>query len=127
MNGNYPQMSQSELEKAPFNEPVLEEKRFEIEASCLLRRDVTVTTDDYVNEYDYEACCHYANTERTDWERAYMYGHYSIPQLLDKLKEYVNKEIKETLEKDGMTQVVRNLKDLLEDCEAWEVVEEEYG
>ena len=126
MKGNYPQMSQSELDEAPFNEPVMKERSFDISVTCMLRKDVTVTTDDYVLEHDYEACCEYADTKNTDWERAYLYGHYSIPQLLDKLKEYVRKDIEETSKLEGMTQRVRNLHDLLKDCEDWEVVEEEY-
>lgn len=124
---NYPMMSQSEREQAPFNEPVFKERSFDIEVTYVLRKDVSVTTDDYTLEYDYEACCEYADTEHTDWERAYLYGHYSIPQLLDVLKEYVRKDIEETSKQEGMTQRVRNLRDILEECEDWEVVEEEYG
>ena len=127
MNGNYPLMSQSEEKNAPFNEPVIKERSFAIGVTCMLRKDVTVTTDDYVLEYDYESCCEYADTKDTDWERAYLYGHYTLSQLLDQLKEYVRKDIDETMEKDGMTQRVKNLHDLLKDCEDWEVVEEEYG
>ena len=124
---NLPKMSQSELEKAPFNEQSVPYRRFSIEVSYTLRKEVVVTTDDYVQEYDYESCCPCINTEHTDWERAYLYGHYSLSQLLDQLKEYVRKDIEETSKRKGMTQRVMNLHDLLKDCEDWEVVEEEYG
>lgn len=124
---NLPKMSQSELEKAPFNEQSVPYRRFSIEVSYTLRKEVVVTTDDYVQEYDYESCCPCINTEHTDWESAYLVGHYSIPQLIDQLKDYIRKDIERISELEGMTIRVRNLQDMLDDCDNWEVVEEEYG
>ena len=109
---------------APYNEPVIPATSFDIDVTVTLKKSVSVTTEDYIPEYDDETGHTDANTENTNWKDAFEQEHYSLPQLLDKLKVYLRHDISMSV---GCTQRVRSLQLMLEDCENWEVIEEEYG
>lgn len=120
---NYPMMSQSQWDNAPFNEPHNAERDFEVNVTYTLAKDnIGVMTNDYVPEYDEEDGSTTYNTKYTDWEAAYEEQHYSVLQMIDLLKEYVSKE----LSNDVTASRKRFLQRVLEDCDGWELVESEY-
>ena len=109
---------------APYNEPVIPERDFDIDVEFVMSKSVTVTTNDYAPEYDDEDGREYANTENTDWEQAYdNSGHLTIAEMLQELESYV---------KDDMTKTAPNsgkglyLKRVLESCQGWEVKEKTF-
>ena len=122
-NSNYPPMSQSEWDNAPFNEVSVPEKDFDVEVSFVMRKVAKVTTDDYVPEYDEEDGHTYQNTENTDWGNAYESSCYTIQELLHELENYV----KEDLERyKGNHAKEHKLNALLEDCQGWTVEDIDY-
>ena len=51
---------------APYNEPVIPERDFDIDVEFVMSKTVTVTTNDYAPDYDDEDGRENANTENTD-------------------------------------------------------------
>lgn len=124
-NSNYPPMSQSEWNEAPWNEKVVPEKDFEVDVEFVMqKKNVPVTTNDYFPEYDEEDRRTCANTEDTNWENVYdESGHYTIPELLQELESY----IKEDLERyKGSLTKEHQLKKMLESCQGWEVYDKTF-
>ena len=70
-NSNYPAMSQSQWDSAPFNEPDVPEKEFDVTISQTLSKSTSIYTQDYQPEYDEENGHVYADTSQTDWKKAY--------------------------------------------------------
>lgn len=123
-NSNYPPMSQSEWDNAPFNEPVIPEKDFEVDVEYVLQKKaVNVTTDDYIPEFDEETGHVDANTEDTDWGNAYNNSHYTIPELLVELESYIKQDLERY---KGSATKERQLKEMLEDCQGWELYDKSY-
>ena len=124
-NSNYPPMSQSEWDNAPWNEPVIPERDFEVDVEYVLQKTaVKVTTDDYSPEFDEETGHVDANTEDTDWENAYNNsGHFTIQEMLNELKEYVKADMQTCSPKSYKG---AHLKRLLEDCDGWELYDKSY-
>ena len=121
----YPAMTQSQWDSAPFNEVRIPEEDFEVNAVFTLEKVVDVTTADYTPEYDEEDGRTTYDTTNTDWENAYdESGHYSILEMLDKLKEYVEHDLSMTGEN---TSKGRMLKQLLEDCQGWDCTYKEFN
>lgn len=103
---------------APYNQCDVPDRDFEVNVSVTIHKDfVPVTTNDYNPEMDEEDGRCYANTEDTDWDKAYTTQHNSIVDMLAKLKQYVEKDIEE-YKKQGK-RVPSVLTDLLEDCSDW--------
>lgn len=114
----YPEGSYNDP-NAPYNEVDVPEREFEVNVSVTLHKDFDkVTTDDYTPEFDDEDGRVYANTEDTDWNKAYECQHKSITDMLLILKKYVEKDIEE-YKKQGK-RVPQSLTDLLDDCTDWE-------
>lgn len=115
---------------APYNECEVPEHDFDIEVTVTLKKNCTVTTNDYIpgaSGCDYEQDedgCHAMgwqeedDTSGTDWNKAYKESCYTIPQMLEALKKYVEREIDER--KAIGERVPNKLKQLLEDCTGWE-------
>lgn len=123
-NSNYPPMSQSEWDNAPFNEPVIPERDFDIDVEFVMSKTVTVTTNDYAPEYDDEDGRENANTENTDWEQAYdNSGHLTIAEMLQELESYVKDDMTKTAPNSGKG---RYLQRVLESCQGWEVKEKTF-
>lgn len=123
-NSNYPPMSQSEWDNAPFNEPIIPERDFDIDVEFVMSKTVTVTTNDYAPEYDDEDGRENANTENTDWEQAYdNSGHLTIAEMLQELESYVKDDMTKTAPNSGKG---RYLKRVLESCQGWEVKEKTF-
>jgi len=124
-NSNYPPMSQSEWDNAPFNEPIIPERDFDIDVEFVMSKTVTVTTNDYAPEYDEEDGHTYANTDDTNWENAYdQSGHCTIPELLDELKGFIEKEIPRVAANSGRG---RELQRMLESCQDWECYDKSFN
>lgn len=125
-NSNYPLMSQSEWDNAPFNEPIIPEQNFEVDVEYVLqKKNVKVTTDDYCPEFEYETGFVNANTEDTDWENAYSNsGHFTLQEMLNELKEYVKADMQTC---SPNTCRAAHLKRLLEDCDGWELYDKSYS
>ena len=120
-NYNYPVCA--DTPDAPWNEPYIPEKEFDVEVSFVMRKVVTVTTDDYTLECDDEDGSIYENTENTDWDKAYNNSSNTIQELLHELEKYVKEDIKRH---QGSRAKVNRLNRLLEDCQSWEVEDINY-
>ena len=88
-----------------------------------ITRKVTLSTTDYVTEEDWDeefGKCVSADTYDTDWAGEYSNQEYTVLELIDKLKAYVEEDIKNTSPNTGKG---RELQRLLSACNGWEQVE----
>lgn len=109
---------------APYNEPIIPERDFDIDVEFVMSKTVTVTTNDYAPEYDDEDGRENANTENTDWEEAYdNSGHLTIAEMLQELESYVKDDMEKTAPNSGKG---RYLQRVLESCQGWEVKEKTF-
>ena len=121
-NYNYP--PGADTPDAPWNQPVIPEREFDVEVTITMSKVVTITTDNYVPEYDDEDGHTYANTENTEWDKEFENsGHFTIADLIEELKGYVVEDMKTCAQN---TRKVSHLKRLLLACEDWETIEESY-
>ena len=145
MLSNYPDGLSDYSVGAPWNEPGVPEKDFEITCSQSLSRTATVCTNNYIpgaSGVDYEpddeggycACGWHDpdDTSDTDWSKEYDECGYMTPlQLIQTLREYVEKDLlnvdsiaKETNQSKSFLE--RKLKHLIEECDCWSDDETEY-
>ena len=123
MYDNYPPGAAHD-QNAPYNEPLIPERDFDVEVTITMSKVVTITTDNYVPEYDDEDGHTYANTENTEWDKEFENsGHFTIADLIEELKGYVVDDMKTCATN---TRKVSHLKRLLLACEDWETIEESY-
>lgn len=123
MYDNYPPGAAHDP-NAPYNEPLIPERDFDVEVTITMSKVVTITTDNYVPEYDDEDGHTYANTENTEWDKEFENsGHFTIADLIEELKGYVVEDMKTCAPN---TRKVSHLKRLLLACEDWETIEERY-
>lgn len=110
---------------APWNEPVIPEREFDVLVSQTLSRDTSIYTDDYCPEFDEEDGRTYANTEETDWKKAYQNVAMTPLDIIGAAEK-----IAKALLEQGQTRVGDvYLKSLVKECEGWnedelEVIEE---
>ena len=130
-NSNYPLMSQSEWDNAPWNQSGPEEKEFEVTVSQTLSKSTTVTTSDYIpggyfpeTEWDIDGyhtiTCHEPDdTSDTNWRSAYNNEHYTPLGLIQEFKEMLEKNtpIPETRRKYLIDECMNWIEDDLEVCE----------
>lgn len=130
-NSNYPPMSQSEWDNAPWNQSDPEEKEFEVTVSQTLSKSTTVTTSDYIpgryfpeTEWDIDGyhtiTCHEPDdTSDTNWKKAYNNEHYTPLGLIQEFKEMLEKNtpIPETRRKHLIDECMNWIEDDLEVCE----------
>ena len=130
-NSNYPLMSQSEWDNAPWNQSDPEEKEFEVTVSQTLSKSTTVTTSDYIpgeyfpeTEWDIDGyhtiTCHEPDdTSDTNWKKAYNNEHYTPLGLIQEFKEMLKKNtpIPETRRKHLIDECMNWIEDDLEVCE----------
>lgn len=112
---NYPTMSQSEWDNAPWNDRRNQEQGFEVNVAITMSRDVIICTDNYRVGYDNEP-----NTDNTDWRKEYENKCYAIPDLLKELEIYLKKDIESN---KGNKSKEHRLNELLEACQGWNVEE----
>ena len=123
MYDNYPPGAAHD-QNAPYNEPLIPEREFDVEVTITMSKVVTITTDNYVPEYDDEDGHTYANTENTEWDKEFENsGHFTIADLIEELKGYVVEDMKTCAPN---TRKVSHLKRLLLACEDWETIDESY-
>ena len=123
MYDNYPPGAAHD-QNAPYNEPLIPEREFDVEVTITMSKVVTITTDKYVPEYDDEDGHTYANTENTEWDKEFENsGHFTIADLIEELKGYVVEDMKTCAPN---TRKVSHLKRLLLACEDWETIDESY-
>ena len=93
------------------------------EVTETITRKVTLSTTDYISEEDWDdefGKCVSADTSDTDWVREYSNQEYTILELIDKLKVYIEEDIRNTSPNTGKG---RELQRLLSACSDWEQVE----
>ena len=108
---------------APWNQV----ENSEIDRACkvteTITRRVILSTTDYVAEEDWDdefGKCVSVDTSDTDWAGEYSNQEYTVLELIDKLKAYVEEDIKNTSPNTGKG---RELQRLLSACGGWEQVE----
>lgn len=100
---------------APWNEPVIPEREFDVLVSQTLSRDTSIYTDDYCLEFDDETGYTSTNTEETDWKEAYKNAARTPLEIISAAEK-----IAKALLEQGQTRVGGvYLKSLIEDCEGW--------
>lgn len=115
-NSNYPIMTQSQWDNAPFNQEDLPEKPFDIVISCSLSKDTTIYSSDYNpdGKYGYE--------ELNNPFNAYVKYNYTILDLLDILSNIAKEKLNDN--KKHSNYYIHKWKQILEDCNGWNVDEE---
>lgn len=123
MYNNYDYPLGADNSSAPWNQI----ENSEIERDCkvteTITRSVTLSTTDYVSEDDWDddfGKCISADTSETDWEEEYCNQEYTALELIAKLKEYVEEDIKNISPNTGKG---RELQRLLAACDGWGRIE----
>lgn len=109
--------------KAPQEEVEYPQKKFDVEVSYLLRKRTCVKTDNYELEHDDFERQAFINTELTDWESAYKETHFTMEEMLDQLRRYVEFEM---ITVEPNSRRGQYLERLYNDLQDWEVVESEF-
>lgn len=112
---NYPPGAENDP-SAPWNEVSVPEREFDITISQTLSKTVTITTDNYIPEVDYETGDLYTNTSETDWYEVYENEHYTIPELLEHLQVFAKKELENVSPNSG---IGRELQNIISACKDW--------
>ena len=105
---------------APYNEVSIPERDFDVNVCQTLEKYVTVTTDDYIPEYDdWDKSVHY-DTSETNWKEVYHDNDYHTPlQLIELFKQCLEENLKNGI----VFKSPRYTEDLIKECEGWEEVE----
>lgn len=118
-NSNYPLMSQSEWDNAPFNQEDYPEREFDVAVSYSISKDATVTTNDYDGgEYDEDGTW-FAGDLNNPTE-AYEEEYKSLQDILDFAKECAEYMLSN---KDFKVRPKYTLKKLLDSCQGWNIDE----
>lgn len=133
-NYNYPPGADNEY--APWNEPVIPEKEFEVTCSQSLSKTVPVITDNYIpgaSGVDYESDDEGGytavgwhdpdDTSDTNWAEEYHANDYHTPLQLIQLFEQV---LKNNLEHGIVFRSSEFTQDLINECKGWTEDETEY-
>lgn len=96
---------------------------FDIKVSLILEKTCKVSTDDYRKQYDDFEKWSWEDTDNTDWAQAYENDHYTLKEMLDELRRYVEKDLCVTEPNSFQS---RHLNKLLKDLQDWELVEANY-
>lgn len=104
---------------APWNDPVIPEKSFDVTISNTLSKATTVYTDQYIpcSDYDEEGGYSWADTSDTNWEDVYNENHYTALGLINKFKEFLEKYLPDPIVDHSRYMEFKNL---IEECEDWE-------
>lgn len=119
-SSNYPCMTQSQWDNAPWNEERIPEREFQVVVSQSLSKDTTIVTDDYNPIYDDEFGYTEIDTSDTHWCDAFKKYTYTPLELLGLFKKYLEEKLP-TIENPTEK---RKCKGLIEDCSNW--VENEF-
>lgn len=120
---NLPLMTQSQYDAAPFNDPIIPEREFDVTVSQTLSKETTVWTDDYAPcvEDAFEDGVGYhdqwEDTSQTDWKKAYDATEMTPLDIINACKK-----LAEHLLENGTTYLgALHMKELIQSCEDWVV------
>lgn len=125
---NYPPGAANDP-NAPYNEVEVPEREFDVTISMSLSRTVQCYTNKYIPEVDEENGHLYVDTSDTPWSEVYSDNHKTIPELLEELKKYIQKDLDNLISDDSKPDKAfhrRRLEFLMEECDSWVVDEEDY-
>ena len=141
---NYPPGVSDNTPDAPWNQPEVPEKEFDVTCTLCMSKNASAYTTDYIpgaEGVDYEpddaggycACGwhDHDNTSNTNWSSVFKDSHKTIPELLEELKKYIQRDL-DNIDKVAEEQkhnkafLKRRLEFLLEECDGWNVDEEDY-
>ncbi len=124
---NYPMMSASELERAPWTQKDNPEKSFEITCSQSLSKTVKVVTNNYNHVVEREAYNRiyeeYDDTSDTDWAEEYHSNDYHTPLQLIQLLEKV---LERDLEQGIVFKSPKFTEAIINECKDWSEDETAY-
>lgn len=123
MHDNYNYPPGADTSYAPWNEQKVPERQFDVCISQTLSKSTDIITDDYSPEFDEEDGYTYANTEDTDWEKAYEKDHYTPLELIEKFKELLTTHLPDPVVN---LSEYKKWKHLISECEGWTEDETEY-
>ena len=126
-NYNYP--PGADTPDAPWNEVEIPEREFDVTISMSLSRTVQCYTNKYIPEVDEENGHLYVDTSDTPWSEVYGDNHKTIPELLEELKKYIQKDLDNLADDETKMDKAfhrRRLEFLLTECDEWTVDEEDY-
>lgn len=125
---NYPPGAANDP-NAPYNEVEVPEREFDVTISMSLSRTVQCYTNKYIPEVDEENGHLYVDTSDTPWSEVYGDNHKTIPELLEELKKYIQKDLDNLADDETKMDKAfhrRRLEFLLTECDEWTVDEEDY-
>ena len=115
MSGYYPAGLTDNTPGCPWSEPIIPEREFDVSISQTLSRDTSICTQDYQPEFDEETGYTDANTDETDWKKAYCDVAMTPLEIIGAAEK-----IAKALLEQGQTRVGGvYLKNLVKDCEGW--------
>ena len=130
-NSNYPPMTQSQWDNAPFNEVDIPEKDFEVTCCQSLSRTATVTTNNYIPgacgvDYEDGIAVGWQDDDdfrNTDWSKEYGECGYKTPlQLIQLFKQFLEEQ-----KSHGFVFKTPGFTDkLIKECDGWVDDETEY-
>ena len=126
-NYNYP--PGADTPDAPWNQEDVPEREFDVTISMSLSRTVQCYTNKYIPEIDEENGHLYVDTSDTPWSEVYGDNHKTIPELLEELKKYIQKDLDNLADDETKMDKAfhrRRLEFLLTECDEWTVDEEDY-
>lgn len=112
-NSNYPPMSQSDWDRAPWNQSEPPEENFNVTVSYSLSKDAEVISDNY---YDDGRGLDTLDNPSEDYEETYQ----TMPQILDFAKECAKYFL---TKRNYKLRSKYDLKNILDSCEGWTVDE----
>lgn len=119
-NSNYPLMTQSQWDAAPFNQEDPPEADFNVAISCSLSREAKVTTDDYDGgEYDEDGI--WCAGDLNNPSEAYSENYKSIAEIINFAKECAKYLL---ANKNYKVRPKYTLKKFIDSCTGWTVDEE---
>lgn len=127
MYNNYDYPLGADNSSAPWNQVENSEIERDCEVTETITRKITLSTADYVAEEDWDnefGKCVSVDTSDTDWAGEYSNQEYTVLELIDKLKAYVEEDIKNTSPNSSKG---KELQRLLSACDGWEQVDLEVG
>lgn len=137
MLSNYPDGVSDNTPGAPWNEPEVPEKEFDVTCCQTLSKTVTVYTDNYTpgasgvdyepdDEGGYTAVGWHDedDTSDTNWADEYHANDYHTPlQLIELFKRYLQHMLDNKVQVSTSTSYIKHL---IEECEDWSEDETEY-
>ena len=141
---NFPPGVSDNTPDAPWNDPEVPEKEFDVTCTLCMSKTVSCYTKDYIpgaEGVDYEPDDEggsYAvpyheddDTSDTNWSEVFKDNHKTIPELLEEFKQYLQKDLKNIdavaeIRKHDKAFLKRKLERLIEECDGWSIDEEDY-